>query len=241
MQHNNSSSCFFRCNILHASWFSSSRAFQKMFLTIQASGGNFSKCASRFDGFAESDVNAFIDSIVVYKDCRQISDVNALKGIPMLLDGFTAPLMTFSHQKPLHKIHRELFLTEHDVSATTDVFVCRARALLSKLPPDLLSEPTQLDMVYGLLHRRIREKVSSDKVVTFSELLKECRLVEESFERGSERNVVRKESREPPRAHRSVYCRKVGHTIDDCRKLAKKLTMVQRLHSKQPLQYLRVH
>ncbi|XP_033213984.1 activity-regulated cytoskeleton associated protein 1-like [Belonocnema kinseyi] len=52
--------------------------------------GNFSKCVSRFDGSKDTDVNAFIDAIQIYKECTNISDENALKGIPMLLNGFAA-------------------------------------------------------------------------------------------------------------------------------------------------------
>ncbi|KAJ8958078.1 hypothetical protein NQ314_006463 [Rhamnusium bicolor] len=48
--------------------------------------GTFSNCTSRFDGKVNSNVEASIDSIVVYKDCVDISDKNALKGLPMLLN-----------------------------------------------------------------------------------------------------------------------------------------------------------
>ncbi|XP_031333805.1 activity-regulated cytoskeleton associated protein 2-like [Photinus pyralis] len=50
--------------------------------------GHFAKCNARFDGL--SDVEAFLDSISTYKDCLKISDVNALRGLPMLLDGLAA-------------------------------------------------------------------------------------------------------------------------------------------------------
>lgn len=52
--------------------------------------GNFSTCKTRFDGEPTSDVEAFIDAIVVYKDCLNISDVNALKGLSMLFTGNAA-------------------------------------------------------------------------------------------------------------------------------------------------------
>lgn len=52
--------------------------------------GNFAKCSARFSGSKASDVSAFIDAVEIYKDCVQVSDQNALKGLPMLLDGFAA-------------------------------------------------------------------------------------------------------------------------------------------------------
>lgn len=48
---------------------------------------NFSTCQRRFQGSKESDSNAFIDTICGYKT---VSDDNALKGLPMLFDGFVA-------------------------------------------------------------------------------------------------------------------------------------------------------
>ncbi|KAF5291155.1 hypothetical protein FQA39_LY14397 [Lamprigera yunnana] len=51
--------------------------------------GNFSKCASLFNGNKAYDVVAFIDAIEVYKDCTNISNANALRGLLMLLDGQT--------------------------------------------------------------------------------------------------------------------------------------------------------
>jgi len=52
--------------------------------------GNFSKCSSRFDGTKEMDVNTFIDAVLIFKEYTWVSDDIALKGLPMLLDGFAA-------------------------------------------------------------------------------------------------------------------------------------------------------
>lgn len=51
---------------------------------------NFSRCTSRFDGNKTSDVEAFIDAIVTYKDCTNTSNENALKGLPILLTDLAA-------------------------------------------------------------------------------------------------------------------------------------------------------
>ncbi|XP_044751688.1 activity-regulated cytoskeleton associated protein 1-like [Coccinella septempunctata] len=142
-----------------------------------APAGNFSKCSSRFDGSKDSDVNAFIDAISIYKDCVQVSDANALKGLPMLFDDFAAKWYqgvkstvntwdealallrtTFGPQKPPYRVYRELFAQEQDSETPTDIFICKMRSILAQLPSGTLNETVQLDMVYGLLNRRIREK-----------------------------------------------------------------------------------
>ncbi|KAG5870136.1 hypothetical protein JTB14_029505 [Gonioctena quinquepunctata] len=48
-----------------------------------------------------------------------------------------------------------------------------------QLSTGMLTEEIQLDMVYGLLNRKIREKVPRDEIKTFTELLTNSRLLEE--------------------------------------------------------------
>ncbi|KAJ8928856.1 hypothetical protein NQ314_018522 [Rhamnusium bicolor] len=153
--------------------------------------GNFTNCASRFNGDRNSDVNAFIDAIEIYKDCMRISDDNAFRGLPMLLDSFAATCFAatwfrgikssintwneainllriiFGTKKPPHFVYRELFSREQDSKTPTDVFICKARSILAQLPENTLTETVQLDMVYGLLNKKIREKVPRDKIETF--------------------------------------------------------------------------
>lgn len=56
--------------------------FQQLLRTITVqtpplvASGNFSKCSTRFDGGKDSDVNAFLDAIEIFKDCTQVSDDN---------------------------------------------------------------------------------------------------------------------------------------------------------------------
>jgi hypothetical protein len=98
------------------------------------------------------------------------------------------------------------------------VFVCKARAILSHLPAGTLSEEIQLDMVYGLLNVRIRERIPRDKVTSFTELLDMARGVEETFAE------KREPTSEPKTATivRCAYCKNADHTKEDCQKLAKR-------------------
>jgi hypothetical protein len=98
------------------------------------------------------------------------------------------------------------------------VFVCKARAILSHPPSGILSEEIQLDMVYGLLNFRIRERIPRDRITSFTELLDMTRGVEETFA----------EKREPINEQktaaivRCAYCKNVGHAKEECQKLAKR-------------------
>ncbi|XP_030750795.1 activity-regulated cytoskeleton associated protein 1-like [Sitophilus oryzae] len=140
------------------------------------------------------------NDIETFKDCSRVSDANALRGLSMLLDDFAATWwygvkdtvatwetaldllrLTFGPRKLAYLVCREIFSNEQDIRTPSDVFICQSRSLLAQLPANTLTESTQIDMIYGLLHKRIREKVPRDKVPTFNELLKECGMVEETF------------------------------------------------------------
>ncbi|XP_013169615.1 PREDICTED: uncharacterized protein LOC106119246, partial [Papilio xuthus] len=139
--------------------------------------GNFAKCSTRFDGHKTRDVLAFIDAVEVYKSCVNMSDDVALRGLPMLLTGIAATWwqgvkdstptwqdaleslkQTFGPRLPAHRIFRIIFEREQRINETTDLFVCHIRALFAQLPQRSLTEEVQLDMTYGLLNKRIREK-----------------------------------------------------------------------------------
>lgn len=205
---------------------------------VSSTSGNFSKCNSRFDGSKDSDVNAFIDAIEVYKDCTNISEENALRGLPMLLDGFAATWFqgvkssltdwnralallrtTFGPTKPPYRVYRDLFAQEQDAKTKCDVYICKARAILAQLPTGTLTEATQIDMIYGLLHRRVREKVPRDKVASFEELLTQARLAEETFDITVSRYEDNHTSAAKEKPVRCAYCKNPGHLKEECRKL----------------------
>ncbi|CAG9773645.1 unnamed protein product [Ceutorhynchus assimilis] len=127
-------------------------------------GGTFSKCASRFDGSKNADVNAFLSAIEIYKEYSQVSDDNALRALSMLFDGFAATYFrgikstlitwnnavdllrrTFGPQKPRYRVYRELFAEEQPSDMKTDVFIYKCRAIIAQLPPGTLTENIQMD------------------------------------------------------------------------------------------------
>lgn len=204
--------------------------------------GNFSRCTTRFNGDKTSDVEAFIDAIVRYKDCTNISDENELKGLPILVTDLVAIWwqgvkntantwdtaiellrQTYGPKKPAYRIYRELFSGEQKEDTSTDIFVCKARALLSKLPyATPLSESIQLDMIYGLLSYKIRREISREKITSFSELLDLAREVEENRPEMPEKSSKQTSPRKQETRLRCKYCKNFGHTVDDCRTTRKK-------------------
>ncbi|KAJ8944069.1 hypothetical protein NQ318_005979 [Aromia moschata] len=187
--------------------------------------GNFSKCASRFAGNKDEDVEAFIDAITVYKDCVNISDENAIRGLPMLLDQNAGILFGFN--KPPHKIFKELFSREQGDKESTDLFVNSCRALLARLPetPELHSTH-KLDMIYGLLHKRIRHRLPRDQVTSFADLIQKARSIEDSFAENvsiqgkSKPNHDSEENKASRTRSKCSFCKNFGHVQSECRKHA---------------------
>jgi gag-polyprotein putative aspartyl protease len=210
--------------------------------TYSTRAGNFVKCTARFDGNS-SDVDSFLSAIDVFKDCAEVSDENALKGLPMLLTnnaatwwlGIKSSISTweqaicalrnaFGKKRAPFQVYKELFRSEQGIEIPTDLFVSKCRALLSEIP-DQLSEKVQIDMVYGLLNYRIRKYVPRDTVSTFNNLLSSARTVEQSLEDKVEKSKIalsptRGEIKD--RRSKCNYCRKQGHTMESCRSLLRK-------------------
>lgn len=97
-------------------------------VTTVSNNSNFSACKHKFYGNKNEDIEAFIDAISVYKECLNISDEHARKGLSMLLhdtaatwwQGIKSSVNTFDealdclrhaygYPKPAYQIYRELF------------------------------------------------------------------------------------------------------------------------------------
>ncbi|KAJ8934576.1 hypothetical protein NQ314_013275 [Rhamnusium bicolor] len=212
---------------------------------VQTATGNFANCASRFAGNKDEDIEAFISAISIYKDCVNITGENAIKGLPMLLDynaatwwqGVKSTISTwddavkalrhsFGYNKPPHKIFKELFFRDQGYKEPTDLYVNSARALLARLPETPVLHLThQLDMVYGLLNRRIRHRLPREQVTSFSELVEKSRSIEDSFAENVTSSTVPKHN--SPNDDKTIrlrpkcqFCRNFGHIQADCRKYA---------------------
>lgn len=166
--------------------------------------GNLVKCTSRFDGSSEhpETVEAFIDAVEIFMACASVSNEMALRGLPMLLHGQAAvwwhgirhEVTSWSEAvkrlrsmygipRPPYKLYREVFAVEQGLERA-DVFIVRVRSLLAKLPYQL-PEEARLDMIYGLLHKRIRKRLPRDAVSDIESLLGKSRSIEEALSENS--------------------------------------------------------
>ncbi|CAG9122181.1 unnamed protein product [Plutella xylostella] len=161
--------------------------------------GTFAKCTARFDGAGRSadQLDVFIDAVQVYKECANVSDEHALRGLPMLLEGDAAVWWRgvrasvagwgaalqrlramYGTPLPAYKVFRAIFSSEQN-EVRSDVYISRVRALLAQLPYELL-EDTKLDIIYGLLSRHIRKRIPREGATSVDELIFKCRAVEEA-------------------------------------------------------------
>ncbi|XP_061721835.1 activity-regulated cytoskeleton associated protein 2-like [Cydia pomonella] len=169
---------------------------------------HFAGCKLSFSGAKESVEDAlevFIDGIQTYKDCANISDENALRGLSFLFTGLAATWWNgvrknvktwneaiadlqhaFGKRKAPFLIFREIFREEQS-DEKTEIFICKTRALIAQLPYSL-EETIQIDIVYGLLNRRIRKRVPRESVTSFNDLLRKTRSVEDSLVEMNETN-----------------------------------------------------
>ncbi|RZC43049.1 hypothetical protein BDFB_009846 [Asbolus verrucosus] len=123
--------------------------------SAQNTQGNFAECKSRFSGRKDEDVEAFIEAITIYKYFANVSDPNALRGLPI-----------------------ELFSKEQGDREPTDIFVNNCKALMSKLKEgdDIkLPDVFKLDMTIADTLKSAREnnEVQQDKVKSYADQRRE--------------------------------------------------------------------
>lgn len=228
----------------------SEEQFDRLLKTINGTRkGSMTSCSATYDGRKDREtVEAFLTAVQVFKSLEQVSESDALAGLPLLLrdeaakwwqgvkddisswSQFEATLRkTFAPKKPEYVIYLEICGEKQGTDVLTDAFVMKKRLLFSELPRDeQLSEKQQIDITYGLLNLKIRDKVPRDKIKTFDELLTQARTVEalckeKATEESSSTNSILSAPVAPPRTKKSRcnFCKKIGHVIDECRKRKK--------------------
>uniref|UniRef100_A0A1B0FMT0 Retrotransposon gag domain-containing protein n=1 Tax=Glossina morsitans morsitans TaxID=37546 RepID=A0A1B0FMT0_GLOMM len=162
------------------------------------SKGSFSNCPNRFSGQrAHEDVEEFIDAIETYKNMEQITNEDALKGLPLLFSGLALTWWkgihrefktwenainllreNFSPVKPAYQIYKEFFEAKQGEYQSIDTFVVQKRALLAKLPEGTLDKQTEIDFIYGLLNFKSREKIPRNKIKSIKDLLDKGKRIE---------------------------------------------------------------
>lgn len=213
----------------------------KVSRNITNPSGSFAKCSNRFDG-NKSQVESFVDTIKIYKNITNITDENALIGLPLLFEGQAAIwwqgvksecqtfeaamdllLRTFSDHKPEFQIYQEIFRLKQFKDQKTDLFLCDIRRLFSKLPPEDLSTKVQLDIVYGQLILRLRSKIKREDLTSFDDLVRLARIEETFFEEVDKNNDPRNKLSDPSFIDSNNklfcrYCKAKDHDITNCTK-----------------------
>ncbi|CAK9820292.1 Activity-regulated cytoskeleton associated protein 1 [Anthophora plagiata] len=200
---------------------------------------SFTRCTARFDGVqTRSKVEDFIATISIFKKVENISDENGIKGLPLLLEGEAATWWqgvkagvttwtqatdllraAYAPEKPAYAVYAEIFASKQEDHIATDAFIAQKRALLAELPHNH-TEEVQLDMLYSLLKLRTREKISRCSINSFQELISKARTLEalEAETREYHETIRSKESGASSKKNtRCSFCRKNGHTFEDCR------------------------
>lgn len=208
--------------------------------------GNFANCTTRFSGESDCNVDAFLDAILTYKSCTNVQDDNALRGLPLLLEGKASlwfqgvkkELVTwedavealkdaFSTSLSPSEVFREIFKHEQEANENTELFICKIRALFAQLPYRLPSE-AEIDIVYSLLNHKIRKRIVRSDIVDFGNLLKRTRDIELSLRhqnRDENKSVSKKVENALSSKNSNVrcnYCRSFGHIRENCEKLRTK-------------------
>lgn len=160
---------------------------------------SFATCTTVYEGERDSNtVEAFLAAISVFKEVEKISDIDALTGLPLVLkkdaatwwQGIKDQVITwedfkkklrhaFAPKKPAYIIYQELIQTKQQYNEPTEKSIAEKRVLLAQLPKPEHTEQQQLDMVFGQLNMKIKEKVPRTSVKTFDELIDKARAVEE--------------------------------------------------------------
>lgn len=208
----------------------------------ESNGKSFTSCTARFSGENSDNLEVFLDTVLTYKQCEHISDEIALLGLSLLLtdkasqwfygvkktirtweDAVNALRDAFAKILPPSEVFREIFANEQSEKEPTELFVCKLRALLAQLPYSLPPE-CELDIVYGLLHRKIRKRLIRVDVSNFNELLKRCRAIELCLRQSKKETPTteRVEVQLKKEILKCSFCRSFGHTRDECQKLMRK-------------------
>ncbi|XP_061397099.1 activity-regulated cytoskeleton associated protein 1-like [Musca vetustissima] len=196
-----------------------------------SSHGSIADCPYRYGGERDREiVEEFILSTQTYKDLQGISDEDGLKSLPLLFYEYantwwqgvrhlvhTWPAALellrqhFAPPRPAYQIYLELMEEKQGDDVLIDRFLVKKRAILAQLPAGRRhDEITELDMVYGLLHLKYRKWIDRNDFTTFDELMEKGRIVEYNLQ--EDEKEMKKLCR---------YCKRHGHTMDNCAKLEK--------------------
>ncbi|KAL0861270.1 hypothetical protein ABMA27_008831 [Loxostege sticticalis] len=191
----------------------SEEQFSQLLATLNNRRSTLASCKASFDGTKNSEVvEAFLAAVRIFKKNETISDADALDGLPLLLHGeatvwwqgvkgkttswseFEKQLReNFAPRTPECLIYNEI-ISEKQGEQDTASFIARKRMLFSQLPTEeQFKEKQQMDLIYGLLHLKIRDKVPRDSVQSFEDLIRDAKGAEQVLmEKGNLDSIQKK-------------------------------------------------
>ncbi|KAL0841306.1 hypothetical protein ABMA28_015020 [Loxostege sticticalis] len=154
------------------------------FVAHSDASATFARCSARYGGGPGESLENFLDAVDSFKECAGVSDFSALRGLSMLLthnaatwwQGVRESTQTWQEAK-----ESLVCAFEQGINERTDIFVAKARALLAKLPRGDLTTKVQLDMVYGHLNNKIRERIARSEITSFEDLIRRARELEDGM------------------------------------------------------------
>ncbi|KAI5631014.1 hypothetical protein NE865_16275 [Phthorimaea operculella] len=206
--------------------------------TVAPQNKNFTRCTLRFNGERDyNKVDEFVTSVSIYKQIEEISDEDALSGLPLLLKdtastwwaGIRAEIKSwsaalsrlrsaFAPKLQPHDVYQQLFSDRQGETENIDSFLCRKRALLGMLPAKRHKEEEQIDFLYGLLKVDIRKKIARTDIKTFNDLIEKARHLESLETPADAPSSTSSNFTSKYKGKRCLFCLKRGHMIEECRK-----------------------
>lgn len=191
-------------------------------------------------------VEDWFATVHCFKNMHNINDADAIYGLQLLLKDEAAEWWSgvkenvrtwaefelrfrsyFAPKKPSFAVYMDIFAEQQAKNEPTENFICRKRALLSKLPYKH-DENIELDLLFGLLKVSIQKQIPRDSIETFEQLLTRARTAEQYDDRQRSPSPQRQEtapaltSQNKPsqgeRKKKCTFCKNNGHTEDVCRK-----------------------
>ncbi|KYB29879.1 hypothetical protein TcasGA2_TC034535 [Tribolium castaneum] len=210
----------------------------------RANPRHFTQCVARFDGTrSHAAVEEFITAATIFKEVEGIEDAEALAGLPLMkeanqwwsgvknnVDTWDAAMQlirnAFAPRRPNYRLFLEIFGEPQPEGMPTDRYVTIQRDRLAQMTRHL-DEEWQIDVVYGLLRHKIRDKIPRSDIGSFNELLNRARAIEENEKESAAGPVKSQKTNGTTTVKanggknraRCSFCRAFGHDVGECRKL----------------------
>ncbi|CAG9123865.1 unnamed protein product [Plutella xylostella] len=217
--------------------------FTQLLAAVGPKKGSIASCQATYNGEKSSEaVESFLTAINIFKQLENISEKDAITGLPLLLHGnagkwwqgvkdeittwteFEKSLRnSFAPKEPAHIIYQKILQGKQEVGTTTEDFITDKRMLFATLPKPQHPETQQIDMIYGLLNIKIRDKIPRTSFTTYDQLVELSRGIEllqlekdDVHKPGTSKiNITKHQGKGKGRCS---FCKNPGHSVEVCRK-----------------------